>query len=114
RQPRPLRALPVEGAEPVPFRSRFELLQAAALVERAEAQRVLFVNLLGKDEAQVRSTLSAFGQDPEAIGLERVLHAALAHAALDGEPRPQPLAEERFQALGACLFEGSPAAPGVR
>src|SRR5262249_35756515 len=47
RRARPLRALPVEGAEPVPFRSMAEIRQAEEALGRAEQQQTLLAALLG-------------------------------------------------------------------
>jgi hypothetical protein len=114
RRKRPLRALPVEGAEPVPFRSRRELDEAARRVERARTQVRLFRALLGGDEATARARLARFGQRLEVLGTERLLAAAVAHAALEGDARVEPLSPDRLPALFEALVSGTSEAPRVK
>src|SRR5262249_7844379 len=119
RRPRPLRALPVEGAEPVPFRSVAEIRQAegegVAEVEvgRAEQQQALLAALLGGTEERARAALDGLGPAWPAGGTPAVLAAAVASALLDGEPRVAPVPAARTQELGrAFLVPG--ATPTVR
>lgn len=111
RRKRPLRALKVEGAEPVPFRSRKELEDASGVVARATAQVALFRSLLGGTEAEARARLAAFKDPIEVMGPDRVLHAAVLHAVLDGQPRVAPVPAARLGDACSRLFEGSPDAP---
>ena len=113
RRKRPLRALPVEGAEPVPFRSRRELEEAHKRVERARVQVSLFRALLGGDEASARARLSRFAQPLEILGTERLLAAAAANAVLDGEATVAPVPADRLPDLFARLVTGTPDAPKV-
>ena len=55
---RPLKALKVPGAEPVPFRSKRELHEAEQLLGRVRGQRAVFQALLG---AAVAQTVARFG-----------------------------------------------------
>ena len=114
RRKRPMRALKVPGAEPVPFRSRRELEEAAATVERATAQVALFRALLGNDEGSAQQRLAAFGEPIELLGPDKVLAAAVAHAVLDGEVRIEPLLESRLPELLERLFEGTAQEPRFR
>ncbi len=113
RRKRPLRALPVEGADPVPFRSRRELDEAHKRVERARVQVALFRGLLGGDEATARERLSRFAHPLEVLGTERLLAAAAAHAVLDGEAKVAPVPPQRLSDLFGRLITGTQAAPKV-
>jgi len=113
RRPRPLRALPVEGAEPVPFRSVAEVRQAEADLERAERQHALLSTLLGGDEESARAALDRLGPAWPTGGTPAVLAAAVANALLDGEPRVAAVSARRTMELGrAFLAAGTP--PSVR
>lgn len=114
RLPRPMRALNVEGAEPVPFRNRAELQQTAVFLERAEAQRELLVALLGESESALRQSLSKFGPDFPTIGLDRVFHAVLAHAAVGHSQWAEPFPLTEVPELGKALFEGTASTPQVQ
>lgn len=114
RRPRPLRALKVEGAEPVPFRSLREIQEAGALLGRAEHQATLFSALLGGSEESARVALSSLGADWPVGGTPAVLLAALARAAVDGRLRVAPLARAQVGTLAAALLEGSAEAPRIR
>ncbi len=114
RRPRPLRALRVDGAEPVPFRSLAEIHEAEALLGRAEHQVALFAALLGGSEASARDALSALGPDWPVGGTPAVLLCALAQAAVGGALRVAPLARAQLPALAAALLEGEPEAPRIR
>ena len=108
RRARPLRALPVEGAEPVPFRSVAEIRQAEEELGRAEQQQTLFAALLGGTEEPARAALDGLGPAWPAGGTPAVLAAAVAHALLDGSPRVAPVPATRTQELGrAFLVPGS-------
>jgi hypothetical protein len=114
RRARPLRALRVDGAEPVPFRSLREIRDGEALLSRGEHQVPLFAALLGSTEAAARRTLEGLGADWPVGGTPAVLLAALAHAALGDGLRVAPVDLSRLGALGAALLEGSPDAPRIR
>lgn len=113
RRRRPLRALKVEGAEPVPFRSRRELAESSAQLDRAASQRTVFSSLLGGDEQSARAKLAVFGGPLSELGTERLFAAALAWAVLEGEAALRPLPPERLVELGQRLFEAE-APPRLR
>src|SRR5262249_33178417 len=123
RRSRPMRALPVEGAEPVPFRSLAEIHQAERELERAEQQQALIATLLGNDEERARGALDSLGVAWPAGGTPAVLAAAVAHALLEGQARVAPVPAARTRTLGRAFLDpgppptarpeaGSPAAPG--
>ncbi len=114
RRHRPLRALKVEGAEPVPFRSLREIKETESLLERAEHQAALFAALLGGSEASARDALSTLGPDWPVGGTPAVLLAALAHGAVEGSLRVAPLPRAEVGALAAALLEGEADAPRIR
>jgi hypothetical protein len=114
RRPRPLRALKVEGAEPVPFRSLREIQETEGLLARAEHQASLFAALLGGSEAEARARLNSLGPDWPVGGSPAVLLAALAHAAVAGPLRVAPFPRAQLQALAAALLEGDAEAPRIR
>jgi hypothetical protein len=108
RRKRPLRALKVEGAEPVPFRSRRELAEAESSLERAERQVELFRELLGGTEEAARAVVARFGVPLETLGTERLWTALVASAVLDPSLPPGPVPAARFRELGDRLFEKGP------
>lgn len=114
RQKRPRRALRVEGAEPVPFRSRRELAATEALLARAEAQVQVFRGVLGGTNDSAREALARFGVPLETLGLERLLAAVVAMAVLEERADARPVPLGRVVELGQRLFEGGPEAPRLR
>ncbi len=115
RRRRPLRALAVEGAEPVPFRSRRELDEAMKRVERARVQVRVFRALLGGTEEAARERLLQFSEPLEVLGTERLLAAAVAQAVLDGEVRAAPVPKGRVPELFERLVgPRNAAAAGVK
>lgn len=111
---RPLRALKVDGAEPVPFRSRRELAEASEILDRSQAQRAVFAALLGGSEEGARAMLARFSEPLAALGAERVFAAAVAMAVLEGRAEPRPVPDSRLVELCERLFEGDPASPRLR
>jgi soluble lytic murein transglycosylase-like protein len=114
RRPRPLRALRVEGAEPVPFRSLREIQETESLLGRAEHQQTLFAALLGGSEPAARAALSRLAPDWPVGGTPAVLLAALAHAAVDGTLLVAPFPQAQIAALASALLEGAADAPRLR
>ena len=114
RLKRPRRALRVEGAEPVPFRSLREIASSEALLARAEAQVEVFRGLLGGTEAAARDVLARFGVALSVLGVERLLAAAAAMAVLEGRVDPRPVPLGRTVELCERLFEGTAQAPRLR
>ena len=113
RRARPMRALPVEGAEPVPFRSLAEIRHAERELERAEQQQALLAALLGGSEENARAALDALGPAWPAGGPPAVLAAAVAHALLDGRARVAPVPAARTRELGHAFLDPGPP-PTVR
>jgi hypothetical protein len=119
RQRRPLRALKVEGAEPVPFRARRELAEAEESLARAEAQVGVLAALLGGTPEAARATLEALGRPFAEVGPEGLLHLAAAHAlggegAGEGEGRLAPLPAARLPAVLGALVEAAGEGAGAR
>jgi hypothetical protein len=114
RRPRPLRALKVEGAEPVPFRRLREIQESDALLDRAEHQLALFSALLGGSEAAARVALRGLSPDWPVGGTPALLLAALAHAAVDGTLQVAPFPQARVAALASALLKGGTDAPRLR
>ena len=108
RRARPMRALPVEGAEPVPFRTLAEIHHAERQLERAEQQQTLLAALLGNDEERARSTLGSLGVAWPAGGTPAVLAAAVAHVLLEGEARVAPVPAARTRELGRDFLDPGP------
>jgi hypothetical protein len=111
RRKRPMRALKVEGADPMPFRSRRELDESLKLLSRAEQQAEVFRALLGPAPAEA---VARFGMPFHGLGADRLFAAVLAHAVLDGVARVAPFPVARLTELGGRLFEGDVAAPALR
>lgn len=96
---RPLKAVKVPGAEPMPFRARRELQEIALVVDRAEGQLAVFGKLLGGTRESAVEVMKRFDAPLPVLGTNRLLAAAVAHAVMDGAPTVQPFAVERFNAL---------------
>lgn len=111
RRKRPRRALRVEGAEPVPFRSLREIAASEAVLARAEAQVEVLRGVLGGTPEAAREAVARFGVPMEVLGVERLFAAVVAMAVLEvrADARPVPLG--RAVELGQRLFEGTPQAP---
>jgi hypothetical protein len=114
RRRRPLKALKVEGAEPVPFRSLRELDEARGVLDRVEQQLWLFEQLLGPTAEAARERLLGFRSDVHPLTPERVLMGAVAQAALGEAFEAVPLPKERGLELCQKLFEGTPKTPVLR
>ncbi len=114
RRKRPRRALRVQGAEPVPFRSLREVASSEALLSRAEAQVEMFRGVLGGTEASAREAVARFGVPLETLGLERLLASVVAMAVLDGRADARPVPLGRTVELGQRLVEGTPEEPRLR
>ena len=114
RLKRPRRALRVQGAEPVPFRSLREIAASEALLARAEQQVELFRGLLGGTEAAAREVLARFGVALSVLGVDRLFTAAVAMAVLEGRVEPRPVPLGRTVELCERLFEGTAQEPRLR
>lgn len=114
RRKRPLRALKVEGAEPVTFRSRRELADSEAILGRASQQLAIFRSLLGESAEAVTAAVSTFGVPLPPLGVDRLLAAVVCRAILDGSLFIGPVPSGRVVELCERLFEGTPTAPKLR
>lgn len=114
RRKRPRRALRVEGAEAVPFRSLREVAQSQALLARAEAQVALLRGVLGGSAEASHTAVARFGVPLETLGVERLLAAVVAMAVLEEKADARPVPLGRTVELGQRLFEGTPEAPRLR
>lgn len=108
---RPLKAVKVPGAEPVPFRAARELQEAEALLERVRAQRAVFHALLGEAVGQ---SVARFGVSLADLRPQRLLAGLAARAALDGAREVGPFPAARLGALCERLFEPGPPAGRLR
>jgi hypothetical protein len=105
---RPLKALKVPGAEPVPFRSRRELGEAEALLARVRTQRAIFTALLGSAPAEV---VARFGVSLAQLTPQRLFAATVVHAELDEVVDVAPVPAVRLtEFLNRVLEEKGPSA----
>lgn len=102
---RPLKALKVPGAEPVPFRSKKELAEAEALLGRVRNQRAIFSALLGPSPAEV---VARFGVTLGELRPQRLFAAVAAGAEVDEVLDVTPLPAGRLPELCARIFEEGP------
>jgi hypothetical protein len=114
RRKRPLRALAVEGAEPVMFRSHRELHEAGAALGRAEHQVAIFSALLGGTLDAAKGVVVQMGMALSALGVERLFRASIVNALLNQDAGPRPLESARLGELCERLFETQPVAPQLR
>ncbi|MGQ0506108.1 MAG: DUF6178 family protein [Myxococcaceae bacterium] len=106
RRKRPLRALKVEGAEPMPFRDRRELDESSKIIEQATRQVAILGALLGGSKAEAEKRLAAFTL--EALSPQRLFTAVAANALIEGNPRVGPLAAGNLVPLMKELVEPGP------
>lgn len=102
---RPLKALKVPGAEPVPFRSKKELAEAEALLGRVRQQRAIFSALLGPSPAEV---VARFGVTLGELRPQRLFAAVAARAEVDEVLDVAPFPSGRLAELCARIFEEGP------
>ncbi len=102
---RPLKVLKVPGAEPVPFRSKRELAEAEALVQRFKGQRAVISALLGPSPAEV---VARFGVTLQELTPQRLFAAVVAWAEVDERLDAAPFAELKLSELAARLFADEP------
>jgi len=103
---RPLKAVKVEGAEPVPFRARRELQEAARVLDTAERTLALLQGLLGGNDEAAAARLAPFETGWVELGAERLFASALAQAVLGGAPLSLPLEPGQLPELTGRLFFG--------
>jgi len=101
---RPLKALKVPGAEPVPFRSRRELAESEAILQRVRLQKTVFQGLLGASPAEV---IARFGSKLSELTPQRLFAAVVARAEIDQILEVAPFPELRLSELTERLFEES-------
>lgn len=102
---RPLKAVKVPGAEPVCFRSKRELAEALAVLDRIRQQRLVLQGLLGSSPVEV---IARFGVSLAQLTPQRLFAAVVARAELDEVIDAAPIAAERLQELAARLFVTEP------
>ncbi len=107
---RPMKALKVPGAEPVPFRFKRELAESEAMLQRVRAQRTVLMGLLEPTPAEV---VARFGVKLSELTPQRLLAAAVAWAEVDGAAQARPFARGRLVELCSRLFTGTPGAEAL-
>jgi hypothetical protein len=117
RRKRPLRALSVEGAEAVPFRSKSELRAAEESLARAEQQVSFLFALLGDGASSPRDAFSTFGMPLAQLGIERLFAAVTCNALLEARAIAAPVNADRLSELMERLINpdssGTPARPSA-
>lgn len=109
---RPLKAIKVPGAQPLPFRFRRELVESEAMLGRVRAQRQVFGALLGAVPAEVVARFG--GQKLNEVTPQRIFAAVVGRLEV-GEPAgPGPFPALKLTELCARLFEGEAALPRLR
>ncbi len=98
---RPLKALKVPGAEPVPFRSRRELAEVEQLLQRVRQQRAVFQSLLGASPAEV---VARFGTKLSELTAQRLFAAVVARAEIEPVLDVGPFPELKLTELCSRLF----------
>ncbi len=105
---RPLKALKVPGAEPVPFRSRREIAEVEQMLQRVRQQRAVFQALLGSSPAEV---VARFGIKLSELTPQRLFAAVVARAEVDPVLDLAPFPELKLTELCSRIFgDGSPVA----
>jgi len=94
---RPLKAVRVPGAEPVPFRWRRELGESEVMLQRVRAQRDVFSRLLAPSPAEVIARFG--GVKLSELTAQRLFAAAAAWAEVTGEVKVEPFDAARLEAL---------------
>lgn len=108
---RPMKALKVPGAEPVPFRSKRELAEAEALLQRVRLQRAVFQALLGPSPAEA---IARFGTKLSELTPQRLFAAVVANAEVSGKVDVAPLPELSLTELCTRLFDDAGPPPRLR
>lgn len=99
---RPLKALKVPGAEPVPFRSRREVAESEAVLARVRQQKAVFQALLGASPAE---TIAPFGVKFSELTPQRLFAAVVARAEIEEKVIVEPFPELKLTELTTRLFE---------
>ncbi|MDP1828561.1 MAG: DUF6178 family protein [Archangium sp.] len=108
-QRRPLKALKVPGAEPVPFRSRREVAESEAILQRVRQQRAVFQSLLSPSPAEI---IARFGSTLAELTPQRLFAAVVARAEVDELVDVAPFPELKLTELCSRIFEE--AGPGAQ
>lgn len=107
---RPLKALKVPGAEPVPFRSRRELAEIESVFQRVRQQRAVFQALLGGSPAEV---IARFGAKFSELTATRLFAAVVARAEVDELLEIAPFPSLKLTELCTRIFEEAPVTGAV-
>jgi hypothetical protein len=99
---RPLKALKVLGAEPVPFRSRREVAESEAILQRVRQQRAAFQALLSPSPAEI---IARFGSTLAELTPQRLFAAAVARAEVDELVDVGPFPELKLTELCSRIFD---------
>lgn len=108
---RPLKALKVPGAEPVPFRSRREVAEAEASLQRVRQQRGVFQALLSPSPAEI---IARFGSTLAELTPQRLFAAAVARAEVDELVDVAPFPELKLTELCSRIFDDAGPVPRLR
>lgn len=108
---RPLKALKVPGAEPVPFRSRREVAETEAILPRVRQQRAVFQALLSPSPSEV---VARFGSTMAELTPQRLFAAAVARAEVDEVVDVAPFPELKLTELCSRIFDESGPRPQLR
>jgi hypothetical protein len=108
---RPLKAIRVPGAQPLPFRFRRELAESEVMLERVRAQRQVFLALLGSSPSEV---IARFGMRLQDLGPQRLFAAVAARLEVDEPAGPAPFPALKLTELCARIFEGQATLPALR
>jgi hypothetical protein len=114
RRRRPLRALRVEGAEPVTFRTLRELEITQQALARAEVQTDILSSVVGGTIESARNAIGKFGLPLQQLGVDRLFNATVANAIVHGELQASPVSRQLLRLLCERLVEGEPSAPKLR
>ena len=99
---RPLKALKVPGADPVPFRSRREVAEVEASLQRVRQQRAVFQSLLSPSPAEI---IARFGSTLAELTPQRLFAAVVARAEVDERVEVSPFPELKLTELCSRIFE---------
>ncbi|MDP2270754.1 MAG: DUF6178 family protein [Archangium sp.] len=108
---RPLKALKVPGAEPVPFRARRELAESEASLHRVRQQRAVFQALLSPSPAEI---IARFGSTMAELTPQRLFAAAVARAEVDELVDVAPFPELKLTELCSRIFDDAGPMPKLR
>lgn len=108
---RPLKAVKVPGADPVPFRSKRELFDAEGLLNRVRAQRSVLQALLGPSPGDV---VARFGVTLAELTPQRLFGAVVARAEVDGVVDAAPFPSLKLTELCTRIFEERGPAAALR